>query len=583
MPHLRPIEGNLLDDRFLTKLLFIKSKIIAGYPSNTHLFAVKDKQPLYLPNIDKHRKEISLKHLKLILAALILGIGLATFTHSVLAQKGIKLVADEDNDIGSQLSAAISENSVIVGSISQNTATVFAFDGKNWAKQAELIPRGEGSVGWSVAISGDSLIIGVPHDDAGAETSGSAFIFVRKGKNWDQRAKLGTDDPTKADNFGYSVAIDRNTAIVGVPRDDDAGKDSGSAYIFFREGVTWKKQAKLIASDLAGGDAFGESVFLHGNTAVVGANGHTHSGARFAGAAYVFVRSGDRWTEKAKLVAADAAKADRFGSSVSMSGKTIVVGVPFHDTERGTDAGAAYVFALDGAAWKFQAKLTPNKSKKNLKFGFGVATTGRIVIVGAPGHDDPARGSGAAYSFVRTEGVWAEKATVVPEDGAKDLHFGSAISMSENAVAVASHSGPFLNHDGKPNGDGHAAYIYSSIEDFGTPPFAVDPFGLRVTTLAQVKRTALLQNFPNPFNPETWIPYRLGADSDVTLSIYNVQGQLMRQLNLGEQTAGEYSTRERAAYWDGRNSRGEHVSNGIYFYQLSTPTFDRTKRMVIVK
>ena len=174
--------------------------------------------------------------LRIIAAGLILGFGLAAFSHTALAQKGIKLIADIDNDIGSRLSAAISGNYVIVGSISQNTATVFAFDGKNWAKQAELIPRDTGSVGWSVAVSGDSLIIGVPHDDAGAETSGSASVFGRKGKSWDQRAKLGTDDPTKADNFGYSVAIDRNTAIVGVPRDDDAGRDSGSAYVFFREG-----------------------------------------------------------------------------------------------------------------------------------------------------------------------------------------------------------------------------------------------------------------------------------------------------------------------------------------------------------
>ena len=524
-----------------------------------------------------------MKPLKLILASLVLCIGLTAFTDTASAIKGIKLIADDHNDIGPQLSAAISGNFVIVGSPSGNFATVFAFDGKNWAEQAQLAPRNEGNVGWSVAISGDSLIIGVPRDNAGADTSGSAFIFMRKGKNWEQRAKLGADDPTKADNFGISVAIDRNTAIVGVPKDDDAGRDSGSTYVFFREGAAWKKQAKLVASDLAGGDAFGESVFLHGNTAVVGANGHTHGGARFGGAAYVFVRNGNRWTEQAKLTAADTAKADRFGSSVSMSGKTIVVGAPFHDSAASADAGAAYVFALDGATWKFQAKLTPEKSKKNFKFGFGVATTGSIVIVGAPGYDDPARGLGAAISFVRTEGVWAEKTTVVPEDGARDLHFGYTVSMSENAVAIASHSGPFLNHDGKPNGDGHAAYVFSSIEDFGTPPFSVDPSGLRLTTLARVKRTALLQNFPNPFNPETWIPYRLAADAHVMLRIYDAQGRLTRRLNLGVQTAGEYSTRESAAYWDGRNSRGEHVSSGIYFYQLSTPTFDGTKRMAIVK
>ena len=524
-----------------------------------------------------------MKSLKLIAAGLILGFGLAAFTHTALARKGVKLIADIDNDIGPQLSAAISGNSVIVGSPSQNTATVFEYDGKNWENQGQLIPHHEGNVGWSVAISGDNLIIGVPRANAGADASGSAFIFTRRARNWVQRAKLGADNPTKADNFGYSVAIDRNTVIVGVPKDDEAGRDTGSAYIFFREGVGWKKQAKLVASDLAGGDSFGESVFIHGNTAVVGANGHTHGGARFGGAAYVFVRTGNRWAEQDKLVVAETAKADRFGSSVSMSGKTIVVGAPFRDSERAVDSGAAYVFALDEASWKFQAKLTPGKSQKNLKFGFGVATTGNIAIVGAPGYDDPERGSGTAYSFVRAEGVWAEKATVVPEDGAKDIHFGSAVSMSENAVAIASHSGPFLNHDGKPNGDGHAAYIYNSIEDFGTPPFSVDSFGLRVTTLAQVKRTALFQNFPNPFNPETWIPYRVGADAEVTLRIYDVQGQLMRQLNLGEQTAGEYSTREHAAYWDGRNSRGERVSSGIYFYRLSTPTFDRTKRMVIVK
>ena len=525
-----------------------------------------------------------MKPVRLFIVALILGFRLATFTHSALAQKGVKLVADKDNDIETQLSAAISGNSVIVGSPSQNSATVFTFNGRKWTKQAQLIPRNEGDAGWSVAISGDSLIIGAPRDNVVADTSGSAFIYVRKGKNWEQQAKLRADDPTKADNFGFAVAIDRNTAIVGVPKDDDAGKDSGSAYVFFREGTAWRKQAKLVASDLAGSDAFGEAVFIHDNTAVVGANGHTHSGARFGGAAYVFVRTGNRWTEQAKLISADTAKADRFGNSVSVAGKTIVVGAPFHDTKHGTDAGAAYVFALDGATWKIQAKLTPKISKKILKFGFGVANTQSIVIVGAPGYDHPDRGSGAAYSFVRTRrDVWKEEATVVPEDGIKDIHFGYAVSMSENTVAVASHSGPFRNHDGKLNGDGHAVYIHNSVRHFGTPPFAVDPFGLKVTTLARVKRTTLLQNFPNPFNPETWIPFRLGADADVTLRIYDLQGQLTQQFNLGDQTAGEYFTRERAAYWDGRNSRGEQVSSGIYFYQLSTPTFDQMKRMVIVK
>ena len=190
--------------------------------------------------------------LRSIAVGLILGFGLAAFSHTALAHKDVKLIADIDNDIGPQLSAAISGNSVIVGSPSQNTATVFEYDGKNWESQGQLIPHHEGHVGWSVAISGDNLIIGVPRANAGADASGSAFIFTRKARNWVQQAKLGADDPTKADNFGYSVAIDRNTAIVGVPKDDDAGRDIGSAYIFFREGAGWRKQAKLVGSDLAG-------------------------------------------------------------------------------------------------------------------------------------------------------------------------------------------------------------------------------------------------------------------------------------------------------------------------------------------
>ena len=104
-----------------------------------------------------------------------------------------------------------------------------------------------------------------------------------------------------------------------------------------------------------------------------------------------------------------------------------------------------------------------------------------------------------------------------------------------------------------------------------------------MTTLGQVKRTALLQNFPNPFNPETWLPYRLAADAPVTLGIYNVRGQLMRELNLGVQKAGGYLTRETAAYWDGRDQVGETVSSGIYFYTLHAAPFQATRRMLILK
>ena len=97
------------------------------------------------------------------------------------------------------------------------------------------------------------------------------------------------------------------------------------------------------------------------------------------------------------------------------------------------------------------------------------------------------------------------------------------------------------------------------------------------------KRTALFQNFPNPFNPETWLPYHLATDARVIFRIYNVQGQLTRQLDLGTQKAGRYLTRETAAYWDGRDQVGETISSGIYFYTLQTGPFQATRRMLILK
>ena len=184
----------------------------------------------------------------MILAYLVLGIQLVTVNQMVYAQKEIKLVADEETT-GPQMSSDISGNSVIVGSPGQNYAKVFVSNGKNWEEQEKLIPQHEGNVGWSVSISGDTAVIGVPKDNAGADKSGSAIVFARSGKTWQQRAKLVGENPEAADNFGESVSVDRNTVIVGVPKDDDAGKDAGSAYVFFRDGITWKKQAKLIPTD----------------------------------------------------------------------------------------------------------------------------------------------------------------------------------------------------------------------------------------------------------------------------------------------------------------------------------------------
>ena len=97
------------------------------------------------------------------------------------------------------------------------------------------------------------------------------------------------------------------------------------------------------------------------------------------------------------------------------------------------------------------------------------------------------------------------------------------------------------------------------------------------------EETALLANYPNPFNPETWIPYQLAESAEVTLTIYDINGQLVRRLAVGHQAAGMYRSRSRAAYWDGRNHLGESVASGLYFYSLTADNFTATRRMLILK
>ena len=112
---------------------------------------------------------------------------------------------------------------------------------------------------------------------------------------------------------------------------------------------------------------------------------------------------------------------------------------------------------------------------------------------------------------------------------------------------------------------------------------SVEPQSKYFTTLGDIKRTSLMQNFPNPFNPETWIPYYLADAASVTVRIYNVKGELIRSIDVGKQAAGAYTNRQRAVYWDGKDDTGQSVASGVYFYQLLADDFSETRRMVVMK
>jgi prepilin-type N-terminal cleavage/methylation domain-containing protein len=141
--------------------------------------------------------------------------------------------------------------------------------------------------GDSVAISGDTAVIGARGDDDAGSASGSAYIFTRSGSSWTQQAKLTASDAAASDNFGWSVAVAGDTAVIAAPRDDSSGIDSGSAYIFTRSGSTWTEQAELTASDGAADDRFGDSVAIFDGTVVIGAVSDDDAGIS-SGSAYLF-------------------------------------------------------------------------------------------------------------------------------------------------------------------------------------------------------------------------------------------------------------------------------------------------------
>ena len=209
--------------------------------------------------------------------------------------------------------------------------------------------------GYSVAISGDTAAIGAFHDNDNGDDSGSAYIFRFNGSSWVQEAKLLASDGADDDWFGYSVAISGDTAVVGAYGDDDNGNLSGSAYIFRFNGSSWVQEAKLLASDGAEGDWFGFSVAISGDTAVVGAYGDDDNGD-LSGSAYIFRFDGSSWIQEAKLLASDGAMGDYLGLAVAISGDTAAIGA-YHDDDNGDDSGSAYIFRFNGSSWVQEAKL----------------------------------------------------------------------------------------------------------------------------------------------------------------------------------------------------------------------------------
>lgn len=383
-------------------------------------------------------------------------------------------------EVGDENSSVVNGILVEGGAYGVGSAYIFKREGTSWSQEAKLTASdgvASDRFGESACIDGGYAIVGARLDyHAGGIDSGSAYIFGpnETDPNWNEQAKLTASDANDRDRFGISVSVDGNYAIVGAHYDDGDKSNSGSAYIFKRDGASWSRQARLTASDANVWDLFGKSVSINGNYAIVGAHGDDANEYDLydLGSAYIFKRDGTSWSRQAKLVASDANAYDEFGYSVSIDGNYAVVGAVYDDDTNGIDCGSAYIFTpndVDPNNWDEQAKLMAGDADSEDYFGRSVSISGDYAIVGADGDDADVDGVsvGCAYIFKRS-GVpndpnWYERVKLTASDGAAGDEFGYSVSIDGDYAIVGAH------HDGDDGGESGSVYIFKRSDIVNDP------------------------------------------------------------------------------------------------------------------
>ncbi|MBK8809621.1 MAG: VCBS repeat-containing protein [Acidobacteria bacterium] len=351
-------------------------------------------------------------------------------------------------------SVSINGNTAIVGANGhavggnddQGAAYVYVRNGTSWVLQQKLtMPTADAQVaaqfGYSVAISGDTVIVGSPTQDNGGNIDqGAAYVYVRSGTTWTFQQRLRQSDGAAGDNFGWSVAIDGNTAVVGAYLDDESVyTNCGSAYAYLRTGSTWAEESRMVSSERTSNSQMGYSVGISGDTVIIGARlAQSSTSSPDFGSAYIFtpVAGTPRiWTQRSILTAPQRGAGDQFGFSVGVNGNTALIGARFDDVGSNVDQGSAYVFTGSGNTWSFQRQLLANDGIANDEFGNAVSISGDKLIIGAPQNSSR---NGKAYLFTGIGANWSQLPVVVAPDGSLNDLYGSSVAINgSNAVVGA--------------------------------------------------------------------------------------------------------------------------------------------------
>lgn len=348
----------------------------------------------------------------------------------------------------------------------RNTFVLLAFpllpglaSGQSWIQAFRASDAAsEDLFGASIAVTAERVVVGAPFADGGAllDDSGRVYVYRQQGGSWIEEARLEPSDPASAGQFGTSVAIQGERIVVGAPWARWNNIARGAAYVFEFSGGAWSEVARFHAADTLLADRFGEAVDLEGEEILVGAPGKDGSEVD-EGAAYLFGRVVG-WQERAKLTASDGEFLDHFGVAVSLEPGRAAVGARGEDTGP-KESGAAYVFEGFATAWNEVAKLKADDAIPHEGLGVSLDLCGSTLAVGAPGGSWAGPGSGAVVIFEGLGGVWTQGSRIVPAGVQTGDHFGHALALDGDKLAVGGfgHGGFVL--------DGGAVWLFGRAGD----------------------------------------------------------------------------------------------------------------------
>ena len=365
---------------------------------------------------------------------------------------------------------------------------VFELSEDLWSQTQKLISN-DGTTGdkfgYSVSLSGDKALIGSRFGDDNSINSGSAYVFDLLSGDWSQTEKFSTPDSAAGDNFGVSVSLGDERALIGARFDNENGSNSGSAYVFELISGRWSLSEKLIATDGAADDNFGISVSLSGDRALIGAYRNDDNG-NDSGSAYIFDLTAGSWSQTQKLAATDGTNTDYFGYSVSLSGDRALIGA-YRDA---ANSGSAYVFDLTSGFWSLSQKIISPDSTSGDNFGWSVSLNGDRALIGTRRVDDiNSNNSGSAYQFDLMDGLWLQIQKITAEDGRQFDKFGSSVSLFADKVLIGA-----LDVDERDTNAG-SAYVFYIIPDHN---IAVTVTGLELTNSIEVTTNGQSLNFIGP-------------------------------------------------------------------------------------